>query len=321
MATPLPPSAAPDDLLLPLSLELRHLRLVLAIAQTGGVGRAGERLHLTQSALSHQLREIEHRLGVALFDRVRNRLVLTEAGTRVLESARRVLADVVALEGELRERAEGRRGLIRITTECYTCYGWLPALLARFARAHPGVEVRIVVEATARPLDALRAGRVDAALVTATEPDLEARPLFEDELLLLVAPDHRLAGRRFVRPADVADERLLLYGPPEENRFCTEFLGRAGVMPRQVAQVQLTEALVAMVEAGLGVAALARWAVADELRRGSLVGLRLGPRGTTRRWLAATRRGARQPRHLTDFLDLVASGAAPARAEPRRRAG
>ena len=102
MATPA--NAAPDDLLLPLHLELRHLRLVLAIAETGGVGRAGERLHLTQSALSHQLREIEHRLGVALFDRVRNRLVLTEAGARVLESARRVLADVVALESELLER-------------------------------------------------------------------------------------------------------------------------------------------------------------------------------------------------------------------------
>ena len=228
---------------------------------------------------------------------------------------------MTALEDELRERAAGRRGLIRITTECYTCYGWLPPLLERFARSHPAVEVRIALDATRRPLEALRSGSVDAALVTAPEPDLDARPLFEDELLLVVAPDHRLAGRRFVRAADLADERLLLYGTPEESRFFREFVGRAGVSPRAVAEVPLTEAIVAMVEAGLGVAPLARWAVADALRRGRLVGLRLGPRGMNRRWLAATRRGSGSARHLADFLDLLATGAPPGRAEPRRRAG
>ena len=319
--SPLPAPGSSEDLLRPLALELRHLRLVLGIAETGGVGRAGERLHLTQSALSHQLREIEHRLGVALFDRVRNRLVLTDAGARVLETARRVLAEVTALEVDLRERAEGRRGLIRITTECYTCYEWLPPLLERFERSHPAVEVRIALDATSRPLDALRAGAVDAALVTESEPDLEARPLFEDELLLVVAADHRLAGRRFVRPADLARERLLLYATPEDSRFFQSFLGRAGVSPAAIAQVPLTEAMVAMVETGLGVAALARWAVADELRRGRLVGLRLGPRGMTRRWQAATRPGSRSFRYLTDFLDLLATGAPPGRAEPRQRAG
>ena len=316
-----PPPAGGEDLLQPLALEIRHLRLLLAVAETGSLGRAGERLHLTQSALSHQLRDVEHRLGVALFDRVRNRLVLTEAGGRVLETARRVLAEMSALEGDLRERAAGRRGLIRITTECYTCYGWLPPLVERFALSHPRVEVRIALEATRRPLDALRAGTVDAALVTVSGPDLEARRLFEDELLLVVAPDHRLAARRFVRPADLASERLLLYAPPDESRFFSEFVKRAGVTPAGVAQVPLTEAVVAMVQAGLGVAALARWAVADELRRGRLVGLRLGPRGMTRRWQAATRRGATSAPHLADFLDLLAAGAPHGRAEARRRAG
>jgi LysR family transcriptional regulator for metE and metH len=311
---PVPAStAATDDLLRPLALEIRHLRLVLAIAQTGGVGRAGERLHLTQSALSHQLREIERRLGVALFDRIRNRLVLTEAGTRLLESARRVLADVGALEGELRERAVGRRGVLRITTECYTCYEWLPQLLQRFERSHPEVEVRIVVEATSDALGALRAGGVDVALVTddAAGDDVELWPLFEDELLLVVAPGHRLAKRRFVRPHEVIEERLLLYGTPQENRFCHEFLGGAGLAPREFLQVRLTEAIVSMVEAGLGVAPLARWAVADELRRGTLVGLRLGHGGFARRWAAATRAGARLPAYTRTFLDLLASDAAP----------
>jgi LysR family transcriptional regulator for metE and metH len=95
------------DPLHPIALELRHLRLALAVEQEGSLTRAGERLHLTQSALSHQLREIESRLGVPLFLRVQRRLVLTDAGRRVVESSRELLPRVVELEDELRGRAAG----------------------------------------------------------------------------------------------------------------------------------------------------------------------------------------------------------------------
>ena len=134
---PVPPPAAsgaqPLDPLRPIALELRHLRLALAFDRSGGITRAGERLHLTQSALSHQLREIESRLGVPLFLRVKKRLVLTDAGRRVVEAASPLLEQVVGLEEELRGRAAGRRGVLRLTTECYTCYDWLPPLMQRFA--------------------------------------------------------------------------------------------------------------------------------------------------------------------------------------------
>jgi LysR family transcriptional regulator for metE and metH len=310
------------DPLRPIALELRHLRLVLAIEEEGGVTRAGERLHLTQSALSHQLREIEGRLGVELFLRVKKRLVLTAAGRQVVGAARRLLGEVVDLEEDLRGRAAGRRGLLRLTTECYTCYDWLPPLLKRFAELYPEVEVRIAVEATRRPLAALRGGDVDLALVTGpvAAPDVETRKLFDDELLLIAAADHPLARRRFVRPADLAAERLFLYSLPEESKFYQQFLARAGVAPREVVGVQLTEALLSMVRAGLGVSPIAGWAVDREMRRGELVGLRLGTRGLQRTWLAATRRGRREPAYLGEFAELVATHAAPRRFAERRAA-
>lgn len=313
---------APNDPLRPIALELRHLRLVLAIEEERGVTRAGVRLHLTQSALSHQLREIEDRLGVPLFLRVKRRLVLTDAGHRVADAARRLLAEVVDLEEDLRGRRAGRRGALRLTTECYTCYDWLPPLLKRFEKRYPEVEVRIAVEATRRPLEALSEGSVDLALVTAPvdSNDVATRPLFDDELVLVTAPEHRLASRRFVRPADLADERLLLYSDAAESRFYQQFLVRAGVTPRDVAQVQLTEAIVSMVKAGLGVSPLARWAIERELRRGDVAGVRLGERGLQRSWLAATRRGSREPAYLADFADLVASHAVPSRFSERRLA-
>ena len=313
---------APLDPLRPIALELRHLRLVLAIEETGGITLAGERLHLTQSALSHQLKEIEARLGVPLFLRVKKRLVLTDAGRQVLAVSRRLLGEVVELEEDLRGRAAGRRGVLRLTTECYTCYDWLPPVLKRFEKRFPEVEVRIAVDSTRRPLDALVEGEVDLGMVTApvARKELQSRPLFEDELLLVVAAGHPLATRRYVRPQDLAGERLLLYSTPEESKFYQQFFARHGIEPREVVAVQLTEAMLSMVKAGLGVAPFAGWAIERELRKGDVVGVRLGQRGLQRTWVAATRRMARPPAYLAELADLVAAHAAPSRFEERRLA-
>ncbi len=103
-------------------LEVRHLRLVREVSATGSLTRAGAALHLTQSALSHQLRDIESRLGTALFLRVGKRMVLTPAGERVLRAADEVLATIERTEDAVRQLAGAKRGVLRLTTECYTCY-------------------------------------------------------------------------------------------------------------------------------------------------------------------------------------------------------
>ena len=116
-----------------MDLEVRHLRLVAAVAAVGSLTRAGDQLHLTQSALSHQLRDIESRLGAALFLRVGRRLVLTPAGQRLLASATDVLERLEQTEHDIREMGRDRAARLRITTECYTCYHWLPPLLLRIS--------------------------------------------------------------------------------------------------------------------------------------------------------------------------------------------
>src|SRR5499427_10269537 len=143
-----------------MDLEVRHLRLVAAVADCGSLTRAGDRLHLTQSALSHQLPDIESRLGAALFLRVGKRLVLTPAGERLLSSARDVLERLERTERDIREMGRSRAGLLRLTTECYTCYHWLPPLLMHYRRRFPRVEVRIDVDATHHPVEMLLAGKI-----------------------------------------------------------------------------------------------------------------------------------------------------------------
>jgi LysR family transcriptional regulator for metE and metH len=306
-----------------LTLEMRHLRLVLAVHEQGSVTRAGERLHLSQSALSHQLQDLESRLGVQLFRRVRRRLVISEAGERVLEAALRVLPELQAVEEALRRRVADRRGRLRVTTECYTVYEWFPRVLRRFARRFPEVEVQIVAEATSRPGEAVRVGEVDLALVThAGGPGLDTRSLFHDELFLATEPGHRLAGRAHVSARDLAPETLLLYGPPATSTFYQQFLAPSGHAPRRVMQVALTEALLALVRSGLGVGVLAHWVLRPELARGAVAAVRLGPRGLQREWKAVSRAGERRPAWMEHFVDLLAAdGAGRAGGGPRLRAG
>ncbi len=184
-----------------MDLEVRHLRLVSAIAEEGTMTRAAQRLHLTQSALSHQLRDAEERLGTKLFLRTKRKMIPTPPGEWLLESARRLLAELERTESAIRRAAAGEEGVLRLATECYTCYHWLPSRLARFRQKFPKVELSILAEATRNPLPFLKEGLLDVALVYNLVPDkrLAYRSLFEDEMVGIFRPDHPLARRAFLR--------------------------------------------------------------------------------------------------------------------------
>ena len=292
-------------------LEVRHLRLVAAVADTGSVTQAARRLHLTQSALSHQLRDIETRLGTALFARTARRMVATPAGERLLATARRVLGDLAAAERDLGAAATDV-GVARVATECYTCYHWLPGVLREFRERWPLVELRIVPEVTANPVGALRIDALDVAIVHRTPEDaagggaLRYTALFDDEMAVIVPPGHRLAEAPFVRPEDFTEEHLILYATPHsESTVLAKILAPAGVTPKQLSRIQLTEAILELVQARLGVTVLSRWAVAPQLRSGTLVAVPLTAGGFKRQWGAVTRRSGAEPAYLHDLLGLL----------------
>jgi LysR family transcriptional regulator for metE and metH len=291
-----------------LDLEVRDLRLVEAIAETGSVTKAGTRLHVTQSAASHQLRDLERRLGAQLFLRLRRRMVPTPEGEIVVEAAGKLLRELGEVEARVRGMGDGTNGLLRLTTECYTCYHWLPRLLRSFGELHPGVDVRIVLEATERPLEALLDGTLDVALVHRPLRDRRVveSPLFDDEFVAILKPDHPLAGRAYVEAEDFAGEHLLVYAAPREELVVFEqVLTPAGVVPRKVSHLQLTEAILEMVENGIGVSVLARWAAAPRVEAGALRAVRLTRRGTFRRWSAAYSALRTPPAYLLDFVALL----------------
>src|SRR5512147_1629897 len=168
-------------------LEIRHLRLLAAVAQTGSVTEAGKRLHLTQSALSHQLRDAEEKLGTALFLRLGKRMALTPAGKKLLECARRVLQQLQETESHIQTLNGGMQGLIRLSTECYTCYHWLPPVLTRFHALYPKIEVSIDIEGTRDLAEGLLEGKLDVAVMShvPANKNLHLAPLGEDEMVLI----------------------------------------------------------------------------------------------------------------------------------------
>lgn len=301
-------------------LEVRHLQIVDAIARSGSVTEAARRLHLSQPAVSHALGDLEARLGVSLFERLPRGMRPTPEGDRLVEAAGIVLDAVRDAEYDIRRFREGCQGIVRVATECYTCYHWVPPILAHFAERFPEVEVRIAPEATRDPVAALVAERLDLAIVhnPVEHPDLVTEDLFEDELVALVPPGHPLAGRSAIDPSDFADQVLILHADPDTSAVVTEFLEPAGVAPARVMEIPLTEAVFASVRAGLGLTVVARWVARPETDRSTLLALRLGNDGVVRKWRMVVRRDRARRATLQELARLLKerSGAALGGGDP-----
>jgi LysR family transcriptional regulator for metE and metH len=291
------------------AVEIRHLRLITAIADHGSVTLAARVLNLTQPALSHQLRELESRLRSPLFVRTARRMVLTRAGEQLAQVARAVLPQIDAFERRaVEDTFATAQGTIRIATQCHTAYYWLPAVLRDFSDRWPGVDVRVSAEHTSAPIAALRDGGLDLALVYSSVADRRIRlePVFDDEMVVILPPHHPLAGRQYLTPTLLAQENLFLYSfASTRSVVLSDIFEPAGVQPRRITRVQLTEAIIELVAAGMGVAVLARWAVEPAVRAKVVRALRLGKKGFTRTWFAATRSNEVTPPYLFDLIELL----------------
>ena len=296
-------------------LDIRHLRVVCAIAECGSVTKASRQLHLTQSALSHQLRDAEEKLGEKLFDRLRKQMVLTAAGETLMTAARRALQEIGHAEEEIAALSGGMRGVIRISTECNTCYHWLPAVLTELQRDFPRVQVRLFPEETRFPIQALLDGRLDVAIISSetTSPELVIEPLFEDEMIVLLPKGHRLSRAASIRGKDLDGERIIVYPPQRDSHLLHKVMLPAGAAPSSIVEMPLTEGIIELVRGGFGIALMARWAAAPHLRSRELRAKSLAGGGMRRQWSAATRRDQRQPPYVAALIKLLKSARMPMR--------
>jgi len=273
-------------------LEFRHLRTIRAIHEAGGLARAADMLHITQSALSHQVKALEEQVGMELFHRRSKPMKLSPAGHKLLRLAERILPEVAAVEEEFRAMQSGRSGRMHIAIECHACFDWLFPVLDGFRAAWPEVDVDIRMRLAFDALEALRREEVDFVISSdpVDMPGITFQPLFDYEPMFVCAKGHRLAGKPFIAAADFEDEVLLHY-PVERAKLdiFSQLLTPARIEPRGTRGVELTEVILMLVAAGRGVTVLPDWVLRDYHGRPDYVVKPITEGGLSKRMYAAVR--------------------------------
>lgn len=289
-------------------MEIRHLQMVKEVAICGNLTKAADRLFLTQSALSHQLKEIEGYFDTQLFIRDKKRMLLTQAGEAVVGAADKILQEIADTRAKVRCLTDPEAGEVRLCTQCYTSYHWLAGFLRSFQELYPKVDVRVELEAATQYADQhLLDNRIDVAITEGNEnPKFTYTPLFQDEFVAIVAPNHPWAARCWVDIAEFASQNYIMYNIPDEesSNFMMLFKHRR---PPKVYKITLTEAILEMVKAGLGVAVLPNWVVRPYLQSGQLAAVPITEKRVLRTWYAATLKTKQLPRYTTAFIEQLAS--------------
>ncbi len=266
------------------------LLLVQRIVEHGSLTKAADSLFLTQSALSHQLKDLENRTGLPVFERVNKKLLLTHAGRRIMESAGSILPQLSRLNDDIQAFRKGKVSSLRISTECYTCYHWLPEVITRLKSRMDQVEISIVAGATQRPLEYLLNGELDLAIVSEKpdHPAIHTTHLFSDNLVAVLPRNHPYTrSRKALTAADFATEDLLIYDAyGAQNHFSKEFFRETS--PKTITRIQLTEAIVEMINAGMGIGIFATWVIAPYLKSKDIVTIPLKSPLRKRVWQAAS---------------------------------
>ncbi|MEM6341858.1 MAG: LysR family transcriptional regulator, partial [Pseudomonadota bacterium] len=237
-------------------IEFRHLRTIKAIHEAGGLARAAERLNITQSALSHQMKGLEDQAGVELFVRRSKPLRLSAAGLRLLKLAEQVLPQIEALQLEFTALRDGAAGRMHIAIECHACFEWLFPVLEQFRQSWPDVDVDIRPGLAFDALPALLKEEVDLVVSSDPEdlPGVDFVELFDYAPVFVAAKAHPLAQKAYVEAKDFRGETLITY-PVERTRLdvFSQLLIPAKVEPASVRQAELTAVILLLVASNRGV--------------------------------------------------------------------
>ena len=294
-------------------IERTHLAILREVERTGSLTAAAQRLHLTQSALSHSMRKLEDRFGTPIWRREGRRLIPTQAGQYLLNLAQRLLPQLEHAEQRMQQFARGERGSLRLGMECHPCYLWLMQYVAPYLARWPDVDLDVKQKFEFGGIGALFAHDIDV-LVTPDphhKPGLHFEPVHAYEQVLVLAQGHALAQQDRVQPQELSSEVLLTYPvPPERLDVYSQFLTPAGVAPRLHKTVENTEVLLQLVASGRGVTALPLWVVQAHRDRLPIVAVRLGARGIQKHIHLGLRSADLDVPYVNDLLALVRQGSA-----------
>lgn len=295
-------------------LEIRHLHTLVALRATGSLAAAADDIHLSASAISHQLKEIEHYYGLTLVNRRTRPLSFTPAGLELLRLADLILPEISRTTTAIKRIAHGQIGQLRLASECHSCFDWLMPVLNRYRREWRDVELDFATAFEPEPHQLLLDGDIDVLITASRLPiaGIDYLPLFQYESRLVLAPTHPLAHQPIITPQSLQSQTLISY-PVEQKRLdvMAHFLLPAHITPVRIRSTELTAMLIQLVASERGVAALPDWVVAEYEKKGWVVSRALGD-GLYCQLYAATRSESQSLAFMQGFLELLKGVEKPA---------
>ncbi|UMQ40194.1 LysR family transcriptional regulator [Chryseobacterium sp. Y16C] len=287
-------------------MEIKFLKLIKTIAEEGSIAGSSEKLFLTQSALSHQLKDLEIQLGFKVFYRTRNKWELTEEGNVLYKTACTVIDSIGNGLNAIQQIRAGAAGTIKISTECYSFYQGLPLFIQKMKVLYPEIDVDLVLEATHKPVEKVISNEIDIAVVTSKpsgNKELVSVEIFEDEILAIIHQENLLNNLEYLTAADFLDVHLIIHSFPLKTVSLYEgFLNPNGIMPAKISAVPLTEVALEMVQANIGITCMPKWALRSFRLSDELKFKKIGSDGLKRRHYLVVRKSDIGKKYVNDFL-------------------
>jgi len=286
-------------------LDLRQLEIIRAIAETGSFTAAGQKLHVSQSAISRQILLLEDELKEPVFLRVGRRIRITPAGESLLQLSHRVFQDLKDTIAGITDSQESLRGTVRLLGGMTVCLYVFPQLLTELKRQHPEIDLKLVTGSSDRCLAQLRAGAGDLALLTLPleQPDLVTVPVLQEELLVVTAAKHPLSRKRKVVPQDLVGQPFVLFESGSNTRRAVdEFFMTARIEPQIVMETENVEIIKAMVRSGIGITIIPYQSVARDVAAGQMHCARIEGRSLVRETGWVYPKMSRTPRAVQEVI-------------------
>lgn len=267
--------------------DIRQLRAFLTLAETGSFTAAGERLFLTQSAVSHSIKSLEEQLGCALVDRLGKKVTPTRAGEQLLVHARSIMRQMERAVDDVAAISKPGFGRLRIGAAPTICQYLLPGVIRRFRDRYPDFRISIAAHDTSESTELLEIGQLDIA-IGPRAPKVEQHafhPLFTDELVFVFSPRHRWAMLSRIEAPELASEQFIVYSKRSQTtRLILDHFRRLGLPFPSLIELGNMAAIKEFAKLDLGISILAPWIARQELEDGSLAARPLEPEPVHREW-------------------------------------
>jgi LysR family transcriptional regulator for metE and metH len=286
-------------------MELKYFRLIKTITEEGSIANSTERLFLTQSALSHQLRELEERLGFKVFHRTRNKWKLTEEGSELYKLANKLFNSIDEGFTAIKHIKEGSKGSIKLSAECQSFFHSIPSFIQKMGILYPEIDIDVNLGATQQTISQVLSEDIDIAIVTSKpqSDELTSIPVFKDEIFAIMHKENPLNDLDYLDASHFANVHLLINSFPLDGvAVYDHFLKPNNINPIKISSIPFTEITLSMIYANMGIMCAPKWQLSPFKLSKELIFKRIGKNGLKRKHYLVVKKTHRNKKYIHDFI-------------------